>query len=174
MAWNKRKEGRPKRREFGGGSINRTVYDYILEVLPENKTILELGSGWGSGELMQHWNLYSIEHKEAWFKLYNPQSFLVPVTHELGWYDIEILKEALSGLKYDLLLIDGPHYGREHFPANLDLFDTTVLMIFDDVNRSVGQNVIKEVSELVCRPYVIHYPNTKESFGVIEGTQTCP
>jgi hypothetical protein len=155
-----------KANDWGGGSISHDLYKHIQEILPEGKTILELGSGWGSSKLMGRWNLYSIEDREKWFKMFNPQSFLFPLVdaHD-KWYDLELMKSTLRGLKYDLLLIDGPRYGRKNFPANLDLFDMSVSMVFDDVKRKEGQTVIEEVSLLVGRPYKIWH----KSFGVIQG-----
>jgi hypothetical protein len=145
----------------------------MVEILPKGKTVLELGSGWGSGKLMKRWNLISIENNLKWHKKYNPQSFHVPTLYpgRRGWYNPEKLKAALQGLEYDFLLIDGPHYERENFPKHLDLFDTTVPMLFDDVNRSIGQRAIREASEIVGRPYVIYRPHTRESFGFIEGAK---
>lgn len=54
-----------------------------------------------------------------------------------GWYDVNPLRQSLQDMKYDLILVDGPkeQYGRGGFLVNLDLFDTTVPIIFDDVNR---------------------------------------
>ena len=153
--------------DWGGSSINHTLFKHIQEILPEGKTILELGSGWGSSKLMERWNLYSIENQKKWHGKFNPQSFLVPTTHQLGWYDTVILKTVLQDLKYDLILIDGPWFGREFFPNNLDLFDTSVPMVFDDVNRELGQTVIKRVSETVGRPYEIYHANSRVSFGVV-------
>ncbi len=170
-----------KANDWGGGSITTPLYKHLQKTLPEGKTILELGSGWGSSKLMEHWNLYSIETAEEWFKKFNPQSFLVPTrlvpksereSHDpkgiKGWYDLEILKKALQGLEYDLILIDGPTYGRWEFPYNLNLFDTSVPMVFDDVNRLEGQTVIKKVSLLVERSYKIYFERSRTSFGVIK------
>jgi hypothetical protein len=160
-----------KANDWGGTSISRELYDFLKRALPEGDTLLELGSGWGSSQLMKRWNLISIENEERFFKKFNPQSFLVPTTHDEGWYKPEVLEEALQGLTYDFLLIDGPHHGREHFPEHLDLFDTSVPMIFDDINRPVGKKAIKDVSEIVGRPFVIYHPNTRHSFGFIEGAK---
>lgn len=164
------KHSRPN--DWAGNSMSYGAYLHMQKVLPKGKTILELGSGWGSGELMKRWNLYSIESNEEWFKKFNPQSFLVPTVGErhVGstWYDIEILEAALQGLEYDFLLIDGPHR-REMFPAHLDLFDTSVPMLFDDVRREEGQTAIKKVSLLVGRPYKIYNEGTHRAFGCIKG-----
>ena len=156
-----------KAHSWGGNSISQNLFTYLDAILPGGKTILELGSGWASAELAKYWNVISIEDDEEWFKKYHPQAFLVPKTSPEGWYDRDILKQALSGLKYDLLLIDGPWDGRKHFPDHLDLFDTSVTMVFDDVRRAVGQEVIRKVSEAVGREYTI-IGESGSMFGVIE------
>jgi hypothetical protein len=153
---------------FGGNSISRILFSYLKTNLDSGKTILELGSGWGTGELMKHWNVWSIEHNTKWFKKYNPQSLLVGIDKrgEEGWYKHDVLKKALEGLEYDLLLVDGPWYGRQNFPDHLDLFDTRVPIVFDDVRRAKGIYTIKTVSTMIGRPYVIH-GHTHSMFGVI-------
>jgi hypothetical protein len=145
----------------------------LIEILPKGKTILELGSGWGSSQLMKRWNLISIENNIKWHKKFNPQSIRVKTKRpgQRGWFDPVLLEEALQGLEYDLLLIDGPHFERECFPKHLDLFDNKVPMIFDDVNRRAGQYAIRESSKIIGRPYKIHYPNTRYSFGEIKGAK---
>ncbi len=157
-----------RRDDWGGNSISRELYGWIESYLPVDKTILELGSGWGTSKLMEKWNVWSIEHNEDWFKKYNPQSFLVHMSapKEDGWYEREALKKALDGLEYDLLLIDGPWYGRQHFPEHLDLFDTRVPMVFDDVSREMGMKVIRTVSTMVGREYLI-IGGGRSIFGVI-------
>jgi len=155
---------------FNGNNMSEALYNWLCENLPEGKTILELGSGWSSSQLMKKWNLYSIEHNKDWFKKYNPQSFLVPMSGRPpdGWYNIDILREALSGLKYDLILVDGPWHGREHFPEHLDLFDTSVTMVFDDVARKLGQDVVLKTADAVGRRGMfLGYGGGL--FGIIEG-----
>ena len=128
---------------FGGNSISKLLFDYLLETLPKGKTILELGSGWGTSALLKRWDVWSIEDNEYWFKKYNPQSFLVllkdhaPIGDQAKnrWYDPDALKTSIEGLEYDLLMVDGPYGYRAGITKYMDLFDTSVPIIFDDVRR---------------------------------------
>ena len=158
--------------DWGGNSISKALYNHLEAHLPEGKTILELGSGWGTSKLMEKWNVWSIEDNKDWFKKYNPQSFLVPMSASkgAGWYRRDILEEVLKGLEYDALLIDGPWYGRHHFPDHLDLFDTSVLMLFDDIDRAEGRDIIRRVSTIIGRDYFLHRQGQK-GFGVIYAVQ---
>ncbi len=110
-------------RNFGSWSIDKELFDFILSVLPEGKTMLELGSGWASQKLSEHYTVYSIEHNEKWVGKYNTHYIYAPIKN--GWYDTSIIsKEAPKD--YDLILIDGPtgDIGRGGFYTNLDLFNT--------------------------------------------------
>ena len=72
-----------------------------------------------------------------------------------GWYDHNILNEKLKGLSYDLILIDGPNgvIGRGGFLKHLDMFNTNVPIIFDDINREAEKQMMVKVSEILKRPY---------------------
>ncbi len=136
--------------DWGGQSISELCHQYLLDHLKPGKTILELGSGWATAKLAETWNVWSIEDDPKWFKKYHDQAFLVPLKD--GWYGRDTLKECLSGLAYDALLIDGPYDDRAGLLDNLDLFDTSVHMVFDDVRREEGRAIIEEVAERVDRP----------------------
>lgn len=159
------------RNTFGGNSISRQLFDYIRTYLPKGKTILEIGSGWGTSKLIEHWNVWSIESEKEWYKKYHDQYILAPLRHygidkSDTWYDIDILGPALKELKYDLLLIDGPYNNRNGFINHLDLFDPSVVMLFDDVRREEGRHIIEEVSKLLERPFSIR-GSDRSMFGVI-------
>lgn len=47
---------------FGGWSISEKLFNYIKENLEEGSCILELGSGWASGELS---NFYEVDRKSV-------------------------------------------------------------------------------------------------------------
>jgi hypothetical protein len=149
---------------FEGNSISVALYEYLLENLPKGKTILELGSGWGSGQLIKHWNVWSVEDKKKWFQMYNQQSVLCPIVD--GWYDTDLLGYFLRDLDYDLLLVDGPYLNRQGIVTNLHLFDTTVPILFDDIKRQEGLEIMKAVSKKIDRPYSVYWGG---KFGVIDG-----
>jgi hypothetical protein len=153
--------------DWGGNSISKLLFDYLLETLPEDKTILELGSGWGTGKLVEHWNVWSIEDNEEWVGKYHDQYIYAPKND--GWYDYDILKDALYELQgeYDLLLIDGPYDNREKFLDHMHLFSYSIPVVFDDVRRREGQRIIQLASAVLDRPYEI-YGEGRSMFGVIK------
>lgn len=153
-------------RNFGGWAIDKELFDYIRTILPEGKTILELGSGWGSGELSKYYTVYSIEHDPAWVGRYNTHYIYAPIKH--GWYDIEVLKKELPQ-HYDLIIVDGPPgtIGRWHFSTYLTLFKATVPIIFDDVNRKPEHSLMTDVAKKLKKPFKILHGGTGKQFGVV-------
>jgi hypothetical protein len=121
---------------LGGWAIDKEVYDYIRSTLSVGSTILELGSGAGTGALAEHYTMYSIEHDMRWVGRFPSSYIFAPMNGK--WYDVAAVREKLPD-QYDLILIDGPigseSDGRIGFLHNIDLFNTTVPMIFDDTNR---------------------------------------
>lgn len=156
--------------DWGGNSISRLLFDYLLDTLPEGKTILELGSGWGTGQLMKHWNVWSIESEPEWYGKYNKtQSIFVPITEKGGWYDHDKMKETMARLvhEYDLLLVDGPYDNRGKILDNFYMFNHATPVVFDDVRRKEGRKILEDVSNLLKRPYILHGEG-RSMFGVIE------
>ena len=167
---------------FGGWSMTEICFNYIREILPSGKTILELGSGWTTGELAKHYKMYSIESESNWIerydsiyihapiKIYGTESwwddkpFKAPedISHEdgtdkqKGWFNPEIVKNNLPE-HYDLIIVDGPNgiYGRGGFYKYLDWFKTDVPIVIDDVNRKPEGELIKLVSKKLGREYKI-------------------
>jgi len=152
---------------FGGYSMSETCFNYIKEILPEGKTILELGSGWGTGELAKHYKMFSIESSLEWIDKYNSTYIYAPIKYyndfdfkapeipkNVGWFDPEIVKKNLPK-GYDLIFVDGPWgpHGRGGFYKYLDWFNTDVPIILDDVNRIAEKALIKKVSEKLNKPY---------------------
>ena len=159
-----------KRNDWGGNSISAILFAYLLDTLPKGKTILELGSGWGTMQLMKNWNVWSIESDPEWHEKYNKtQSILVPITEKGGWYDYDIMKDTMYKLRheYDLLLVDGPYDNRERIVDNFHLFNHDTPIVFDDVRREKGKRTMEVISSRLKRPYVIHGEG-RSMFGVIE------
>ena len=107
--------------KFGGWAIQESCYNLIREILPEGKTILEMGSGHGTDALSKHYNM---------------------------------IGPKLESLSYDLILVDGPNgaIGRGGFLKHLDLFNTNVPIIFDDINRKDELQMMVKVSEILNKP----------------------
>lgn len=131
---------------FNGWSISFDFYKLLIDLLPKGKTILELGSGQGTDELLKRWNVISIEHdpKFAMIKrkgkykhkmIYAPIKFqnIEGFSDEIGWYDTNILNKELYHKKYNLILVDGPTgiFGRGGFLVNIRLFKDVPIVIDD-------------------------------------------
>jgi len=168
-------------------AIAESTFNYIKSILPEGKTILEIGSGWGTGFLANHYKMYSIEANKDWvgkFKstyIYAPikmydmvyqesldswqlisnnsqDNYMSPdIVDNFGWHDPDIVKSKIENIKYDLILIDGPEgrIGRGGFYKHLELFNTNVPMIFDDIGRKAEMDLLKKVSQKVKRDYIL-------------------
>jgi len=128
----------PTRPELGSWALGWSVIERIADLLEPKKTILELGSGQGTTILRKYWKVWSVEHNPHWIAqlpcLKDCYVISAPLVDD--WYDLEILKAQLPA-HYDLLLIDGPPgaLSRSKIADHIDLFDTTVPMILDDVQR---------------------------------------
>ena len=121
---------------FGGSAISKELYDWIRGNLSSG-TILEMGSGRGTKELLKSYTVYSIEHSEKWLNFAKGSNYIyAPLKQYSGyqWYDIDKLKNLP---KYDLILVDGPKEltGRWGFYKNIHLFNTAVPIIIDDTQR---------------------------------------
>tara|TARA_B100000035_G_scaffold312586_1_gene324398 strand:- start:451 stop:1005 length:555 start_codon:yes stop_codon:yes gene_type:complete len=170
--------------KFGGWAIQESCYNLIREILPEGKTILEMGSGHGTDALSKHYNMISVENEKPWVGKYNSTYIEVPIRkytnggiktqglfvdedpylppdlpgegtpRQSGWYDYKILGPKLESLSYDLILVDGPNgaIGRGGFLKHLDLFNTNVPIIFDDINRKAELQMMVKVSEILNKP----------------------
>lgn len=123
-------------KNLGGWAIGNNLFQYMYETYAnKNKIILELGSGTGSEELSKIFTVYSIEHDKNWMDRYNTNYIYAPLID--GWYDPQIVEAAISNIKYDLLLIDGPpQHNRQNIKNFMHLFDPTIPWIFDDSERS--------------------------------------
>ena len=75
---------------------------------PKNSTILELGSGTGTIELVKHYTVYSIEHQKQWVGEASRSNYIYAPLKTYGgvfnWYDNHYLNNLPKD--YDLLLID--------------------------------------------------------------------
>jgi hypothetical protein len=162
--------------ELGDWAITEGLYRFIRKVLPEGSTILELGSGIGTGRLSEHYKMISVEHDVDYLDLYPSVYIHAPIkehkalkNHEYStfWYDADILRPQLKGLKYDLLLVDGPPVDRAGFVKYFDMFDPDVIIVFDDVNRRRDNKVMNSVAAKLKAPYVTYGAGSEKLFGVI-------
>jgi len=164
--------------KLGGWAIQESCYNFIKEILPEGKTILEFGSGIGTDYLSRHYTMYSIENYKEWIDKYDSTYIYAPIKNynsewtspelpgehserQIGWYDPSMLVGKLPE-HYDLILIGGPNgmFGRGGFLKHIDMFNTSVPMVFDDINRHTERALMIKVSEHVGRPWFALDENT--------------
>lgn len=117
---------------WGGSGIEKVVFDFIRDRIPEGSTVVELGAGLVSTKaLSRFYNLYSVEHDEKFIGLVDGVNYIhAPLVD--GWYDLNILKERLPA-KYDMVLVDG--VARQLLLYNMDLFMHSALYVVHDTNR---------------------------------------
>ncbi|MFW6225594.1 MAG: hypothetical protein ACOC3V_01380 [bacterium] len=162
-------------------SIDNKCFSTILEILPKGKTILELGSGFGSNELGKYYNIYCVEHDKYWNNKYDNINYiyapLKPLKDhsDIMWYDIDVLKNDLPN-NYDLILIDGPpgnssknNDGRMGFTYNIDLFNIVdKFIIFDDLNRKKDyDNMMLFINKTNRMFKIIDSKDNTKKFGVV-------
>lgn len=160
--------------KFGEWSIDKKTYNYIRRVLPEGSTILELGSGEVTDILARDYTMYSVEHDIEWMDKYNSTYLYAPLcehkaikNHEhTRWYSADILKPKLQGIKYDLLLVDGPPQTRSGFFKYMAMFDSSAIWLFDDSNRGPERAVLNSVGTRLDLPWVTYHSGPDKTFSV--------
>ena len=144
MSCCKEKQKMDKLSKLGGWSFQPELYLFLREHLPDNSIILELGSGNGTGVLSEHYTMFSIEHNSKFINKHKSTYIHAPMKGY--WYDVDIVEKNLPST-YDCILIDGPvgseSRSRIGFWENIHLFNTNVLLIFDDTNRD-GERILFE------------------------------
>jgi hypothetical protein len=155
--------------KLGGEAISIDLYGWIVDNLPQGRVILELGSGDGTIFLCKRWKVYSVENNPRW--LYHAPSEYIFAELKDGWYDPDALREHLPK-SYDLLLIDGPRSPesaptRHNMLKHLDLFDLSVPIIVDDVNRRAELELLTKLGAITGRDSEIH-THEEKAFGVIK------
>jgi len=151
---------------LNGWSISEELFQWITTNLEKNSIILELGSGYGTKELVKNYKVYSVEHDENWLNIC-PESNYIHAPLIDGWYDLEILKKQLPE-KYEMLLVDGPiKKNRLNFTKNLNLFKTDVIIIFDDTNREGDKKMVEEISKKLNKE-IIEFVGKEKNFSVLK------
>ena len=142
--------------------LPESALNWIETNIPYGSSILEFGSGHGSERLSQHYSVYSIEHDEEWLDVFPVNYIHAPIIEnevsttygELGWYDPAFIASKIPE-KIDLIIIDGPNgsIGRTGILGCLDLFDWSIPVLVDDIDRDAEYNLSQELArrcELFC------------------------
>ena len=138
--------------ELDDWSITKECFDKIIEILPFNSIILEIGSGHSTKILSNFYKMISIESNKEWMNKYNSKYFFVPIkmmnSNIFGntkWLDKDILQNILDKIDYDMLIVDAGG-DRVGIYDNIDMFKKNIPIIFDDTMC----NSYKKCAELVA------------------------
>lgn len=161
-------------------SITKECFDKIVEILPFGSTILEIGSGKSTELLSKFYKMISLESSKKWMNKFNSDYRYIPtkkmrcgVFGDTIWLDKEILTNELKKIdnKYDLLLVDagGDRIG---IYDNIELFKTTIPIIFDDTMNEdylkcatlISQKLNMTIKTFQCKrnKYCVHWWDGKK------------
>lgn len=137
----------------------------ICQSVPPGSTILELGSGEGTAVLSAHYHMVSIEHDPTFLNKYPSRYIYAPLRD--GWYCRPMIEVQLPD-GYDALIIDGPPGElRGGILTHLDLFDLSVPIFIDDINRRVEREVFETLTIQLGRPSRTGSEDDGRNFGII-------
>ena len=158
---------------LGSWALPAVAIEWIKENFDHGSTILELGSGKGTGVLAKDFKMFSVEHDQAFVGKHNSKYIHAPIVG--GWYDAEIIKARIPSIDYDLLIVDGPPriIGREGMLFYLDLFRTDRPAIVDDAqtclpvmdNLARHLNAVPDIRQCdvyTYRKFAILLPESRE------------
>tara|TARA_B100000287_G_C20536132_1_gene742818 strand:+ start:354 stop:842 length:489 start_codon:yes stop_codon:yes gene_type:complete len=145
---------------LNGWNIGENLYKWIIDNIEPNRTILELGSGTGTIELVKHYNVFSVEQNKEYVGLEPKSNYIyAPLVNYEGrkkWYDVDKLQDLPSD--YDLLLIDGPiGSNRRNFIDHIHLFKhlNHIKIIIDDTNRKWDRWLVDEILKIWTNKKII-------------------
>jgi len=129
-------------------SLEASAFNWILENVPENGKILELGSGKSSQIFSELYKIDSIEDNQRFIGKYSKVNYIPAKIVDYGkyyWYDATAIKKKL-GKKYDLIIVDGPtdKTGREGFILNFNLFEKyDCPILLDETDRKTEKKMLE-------------------------------
>jgi hypothetical protein len=152
---------------FGDASLTEEAFNYIINRLPDGKTLLELGSGRVTELFLQHYKVYSVEHDLMWVDTTESNYIYAPLVDN-AWYDADVLAESLP-TEYDFLLVDGPPSPtrRANFIKHMHLFRSDVAWFFDDLQREQDAKTFETIREMTGRSAEVFQFGVKRC-GVLE------
>lgn len=149
---------------FGGSGMTRECYDWIVDNIPKGETILELGAGIVSTDVLsKEWKLYSVEDNEEYMNVYEKANYIyAPKVN--GWYDVDALRHGLPK-EYSLIIVDGPHGNRlDGLVDNIDLFNIKdIPIIIDDTYRPSEFKIVEYFQNTHNKKIIFNGKNLIES-----------
>jgi hypothetical protein len=139
--------------DWGGSGIEKVVFDFIRERVPEGSVVLEFGAGHVSTRaLSSHYELYSIESVEKYIGIYTEANYVYAPIKD-GWYDV---KFWMFPSYYKLVLIDGPIENRLGILKHLESMNPDAVYIVHDTNRESEQKLALELGKTFKRPVTFY------------------
>ena len=143
-----------------GWMLPTAAIQWIEDHIGSGEKILEFGSGEGSQQLTENYELFSIEHDVNWIGKTQSTYIHAPITSnptssrygEKGWYDpnaLDNLPETVA-----LIIVDGPpgEIGRSGLLEHLDALPDWRFLLVDDTDRAEEQRLVIELCQtLECQ-----------------------
>lgn len=132
---------------WGGSGIERVLFDFILNTIPEGSTIVELGSGYCSTKAFSaFYKTYSVDDNVQYQNLFEGVNYIY-ANNINGWYNRQSIVDNLPE-EYSLVFVDGTsgEGNRNGLLNNLDIFRDDVTFIFHDTYRVPEKNLAIEVA----------------------------
>ena len=152
-------------------NVTAALSDRIIETIPAGSVFLELGSGKGTRKLVEHFDVYTVEHDPQYVGSVPGAKYihapLRPVPHNVAWkrfpaltewYDVDVLRRELPK-SYAAVLVDGPpnSFRRAGFYVYYSLFDPTAVVFLDDVGRENESRMLRLFAQDLKIPQVTIY-----------------
>lgn len=132
------------KKNLNGWALPEEAFEWILKNIPQGSTILELGSGSGTKELVKFYKVYSVEQNFVWVGK-EPKSNYIYAPLVDGWYDEKMFKSLPK--EYDLLIVDGPiGKDRGNFVKFCERFNDVPFLI-DDTQRTIDREMAFSVAK---------------------------
>lgn len=134
------------KKNLNGWALSEEAFEWIFKNIPQGSTILELGSGSGTKELVKYYTVYSVE-QDANFIDNEPKSNYIYAPIVNNWYDEKLFDSIPK--QYDLLIVDGPiKKDRCNFTKFCHRFNNVPFLI-DDTQREDDRKMALEVARLL-------------------------
>lgn len=142
------------KKNLNGWALSEQAMKWIYDNIPEGSTVLELGSGTGTKELVKKYTVYSVESNVSWFGLVPESNYIhCPLTtyvansgERFKWYKTSVLVEKMPD-NYDFLIIDAPvGEDRVNILHFLHLFNFDVPVLIDDTHRGLDRDMALKIA----------------------------
>jgi hypothetical protein len=147
--------------KWGGSGIEKTLFEFILNLVPKKSTIIEIGAGYCSTKALSlYYNLFSIENNLQYINLFENVNYIhAPLIND--WYDTNIVKSKMPE-NYSLVFVDGPtgEGNRHGILNNLEIFKKDCMYIFHDTYRTPELKLAIDVSLKLNKSIFIYNADT--------------